>query len=138
MAVIKVLLKSQSNFNIFLILGCTYFRCYGSGFSAGETIVIAFDTTILNKTRANSSGTFSTNVNIPKSALHGSHTIKTTGQSSSLKAKAAFLLGDIGTGGRGVPGNMLLVLGHTRLSASFQYRFCTQFLRNTLDDIMTG
>jgi len=37
-----------------------------------------------------------------------------------------------------VPGNMLFVLGHTHLPASYKVRISPQFLRNTLDVIMTG
>jgi outer membrane protein assembly factor BamB len=64
----------------------------GSGFGTGETIVIVFDTTVIGKTQANGVGIFSTQVNIPASALPGSHTIKATGKTSDLKAKAPFLV----------------------------------------------
>ncbi len=64
----------------------------GTGFGASEKVTITFDTTSVGAATTSSSGTFSQNITVPKSALPGNHTVKATGQTSKLTASATFLV----------------------------------------------
>src|SRR5437588_8514731 len=64
----------------------------GTGFGASEKVTITFDTTSVGAATTSSSGTFSQNIMVPKTALPGNHTVKATGQTSKLSASAAFLV----------------------------------------------
>src|SRR2546421_313482 len=64
----------------------------GTGFGASETVAITFDTTSVGAATTSSTGAFSQNITVPKSALPGNHTVKATGQTSKLTASAPFLV----------------------------------------------
>src|SRR5713226_604717 len=54
----------------------------GSGFSAGETVSLTFDTSAAGSAVADSSGNFTQPVLVPKSAQPGAHTLQATGVTS--------------------------------------------------------
>jgi outer membrane protein assembly factor BamB len=62
----------------------------GKGFSAGETVDLTFDATMLVKTHAGSGGRFTKQAVVPASALPGDHTIQATGESGGEVAEATF------------------------------------------------
>jgi uncharacterized protein YkwD len=61
----------------------------GSGFSAGETVRIYWDSTLLTSTTAGSAGSISRNISVPQT-VRGSHTVSATGQTSGSSAQAPF------------------------------------------------
>jgi len=62
----------------------------GSGFTAGETVSLTFDTSAAGSAVADSAGNFTQPMLVPKSAQPGAHTVQATGQSSGLLASATF------------------------------------------------
>lgn len=64
----------------------------GSGFKGRETVLVAFDSTQIKSVTAGSTGSFSTNVTIPGSALPGNHFVHASGKSSGLFAQTIFLV----------------------------------------------
>src|SRR5260370_11106952 len=57
-----------------------------------ETISITFDATSAGTATTDNTGAFTTTINIPSSALPGTHTIQATGNISGLTASASFLV----------------------------------------------
>ena len=64
----------------------------GSGFSAGESVTLNFDTATLGTATADSSGNFSLAVTVAKSAQPGSHAVQATGKTSGITASTKFLV----------------------------------------------
>jgi outer membrane protein assembly factor BamB len=64
----------------------------GAGFSATETVLVAFDSTQVASATTASTGSFSTSFIVPRSALPGNHTVKATGQTSTRSTTATFLV----------------------------------------------
>src|ERR1700716_2175569 len=62
----------------------------GSGFTAGETVTLTFDTSAAGSAVTDSAGNFTQPVLVPKSAQPGSHTVQAAGQTSGLLASATF------------------------------------------------
>ncbi len=70
----------------------TSLNATGSGFGAGESVRVSFDTSVLRTVTASSSGGFTTTVQVPATATPGSHTFKALGVSTSRIATATFLV----------------------------------------------
>ena len=68
----------------------TLTKVQGSGFQAGETVDLTFDSDPVGQVVANARGRFATTVTMPASALPGAHLITATGESSGLQAQASF------------------------------------------------
>ena len=64
----------------------------GTTFKAGETVAVAFDSTVVRTVQANSSGTFTTLFTVPRSSTPGTHTVQATGKTSGQVAKTVFLV----------------------------------------------
>lgn len=64
----------------------------GTAFNSSETITLNFGTTQVGTATADSTGTFTTEISIPASALPGSHSILATGQVSGTSAQATFVV----------------------------------------------
>src|SRR6202521_4423433 len=64
----------------------------GSGFTAGETVTLTFDTSAAGSAIADSTGNFTQPVLVPKSAQPGAHTVQAAGQTSGLLASATFTI----------------------------------------------
>ena len=62
----------------------------GTGFAAGEQVVIKFDKTQLAAVAADNSGAFATSVTIPNGAAAGKHTIQAKGAQSGIAVTARF------------------------------------------------
>lgn len=70
----------------------TNLKVTGVGFGASEMVVITFDASQVGTATTDSSGSFSTKIIVPASSLPGHHTVKTTGNTSHLSARATFLV----------------------------------------------
>ena len=64
----------------------------GGGFTAGETVDVSFDSTLLATTAAGSGGSLAADVVVPKTATPGSHTVSATGRTSGSTASAGFVV----------------------------------------------
>src|SRR5205823_3698598 len=64
----------------------------GNGFKGSETVSLLFDTTQLKSVSASKTGTFSTTITIPRSALPGNHLLQAKGKSSGSNAQKPFLV----------------------------------------------
>lgn len=64
----------------------------GTGFGNSETVNIVFDATMAGMATSDNTGSFSTAILVPASALPGNHTLLATGQTSGLSASAPFLV----------------------------------------------
>src|SRR5689334_20379961 len=67
-------------------------KATGTGYLAGETVVLSFDGARLAHVVADQTGAFSKRIVVPASALAGHHTVAATGRSSGLAATAPFLV----------------------------------------------
>lgn len=64
----------------------------GNGFKGSETVSLLFDTSQLKNVTASKTGTFSTTITIPSSALPGNHMLQAIGKSSGSIAQKLFLV----------------------------------------------
>src|SRR5689334_1839907 len=64
----------------------------GKGFGASESIVVLFDRRVVATDTTTANGTFAVGLNVPASALPGSHTVTAIGRTSHAVAKTAFLV----------------------------------------------
>jgi len=64
----------------------------GSGFSAGETVIVQFDTTVVRVAPADAAGAFGDGPITPQSSAVGVHTLTARGQSSGLTASVPFTI----------------------------------------------
>jgi len=64
----------------------------GVAFGRSETVAVNFDGTQIGTASTDGNGNFSTAINIPGSALPGSHSIQAIGQTSGISAQATFLV----------------------------------------------
>jgi len=62
----------------------------GAGFSAGERVILTFDSQAIATVPADGSGGFTVSFTVPKVTQPGAHTLQAAGQTSGLTASAAF------------------------------------------------
>jgi outer membrane protein assembly factor BamB len=70
----------------------TIVQAQGYGFGVSETVTIDFDRAQVGIATADNTGKFVLRITVPRNALPGMHTVQATGQTSSLKAQALFLV----------------------------------------------
>ncbi len=64
----------------------------GVGYGVNEMVALDFNARQVSTTTSSSTGTFSTSIKIPASALPGLYEVKATGQTSGHSAQSAFLV----------------------------------------------